>query len=39
MAKAWYHYYNTPLYQRFITLCNNRQTAYRYCPIAIAVSQ
>jgi hypothetical protein len=30
------HYYNTPLYQRSVTLCSNGQTARRCCPVATA---
>jgi hypothetical protein len=36
---AMMHYYNTPLYQRSVTLYSNGQLAHRYYPIATVVSQ
>jgi hypothetical protein len=37
VVAATEHYYNTPLYQWYVTLCNNRQSAHCCCPIITMV--
>jgi hypothetical protein len=38
LKKIW-HYYNTPLYQRSVTLSSNGQMTHHCCPIATVMSQ